>query len=146
MTQHPKPQASALDFESERRRETTAWERADGLGVDIVETTGESDGTFVVQLPDGSPHECYVVQDGGQYRGFCSCKGYRHHFADTSEACAHLCALRKRDVLHDTVPDVDDLEDDDGEDVQEDGDETDAEDDVEESPIVDSRRLSEGEA
>jgi hypothetical protein len=80
--------AERLDFEAARDAQTTSWERADPRRA-LIERWGRYG--YLVTLPGGSAHFCALGRRNGELRGFCKCKGFRHH----SGPCAHLCTVRK---------------------------------------------------
>lgn len=83
----------SLDFESEQRRQSTSWERADARQASI-----EAIGTYGyrVSLPDSdNEHVVAIGKREGLYVGYCECRGFEYN----PGPCAHLCALRKADYL-----------------------------------------------
>jgi DNA-directed RNA polymerase specialized sigma24 family protein len=81
-------QTERLDFEAARDASTTSWERADPKAA-LIERWGRYG--YLVTLPDGDAHFCALGRRDGTLRGFCKCKGFRHH----AGPCAHLCTIRK---------------------------------------------------
>jgi DNA-directed RNA polymerase specialized sigma24 family protein len=80
--------AERLDFEAARDADTTSWQRADPQRA-LIERWGRYG--YLVTLPDGDAHFCAIGRRDGELRGFCKCKGFRHH----AGPCAHLCTIRK---------------------------------------------------
>ena len=88
-----------LSFEAERDREDSdSWARADPAAA-LVEP--KSEHAWIVSLPDGEDwHHVALVFDNGHYVGRCDCPGFEYH----EGPCAHLCTIRKADVVG--YPDV----------------------------------------
>lgn len=93
-------QTERLDFEAARDASTTSWQRADPREA-LIERWGRYG--YLVTLPGGDAHFLGIGRRNGEIRGFCKCKGFRHH----SGPCAHLCTIRKaawaNDQLGETI-------------------------------------------
>lgn len=93
-----------LDFATERDDASTSWERADPTATLIEQIAWNR---WLVTLPDGeSVHEVRLERERGAWIGDCHvvdgdrCPGFAFH----SGPCAHLCVIRKADVV--AVPDT----------------------------------------
>ncbi len=100
------PDALALldrqDFLLERDDETGSWRRADPMAALIERVSAYG---WKVLLPEGEDaHRVALAYDAdkNQYVGRCDCDGYEYH----EGPCAHLCTLRKADVLEGEIRDA----------------------------------------
>lgn len=80
---------SGAEPEPLKFEKTGTWARAEANGIIVKPYKGRH---FVVRLTDSeSGHVCSLSRDGdGEYRGYCSCRGYQYH----DGPCTHLWALR----------------------------------------------------
>lgn len=83
-----------LNFRAERG--STSWDRADPRHALIEET--DAPGGYTVTLSGGNAHRVAYEKRDGAYRGRCDCKGWEYR-DDPHSPCAHLCTLRKAEVL-----------------------------------------------
>lgn len=87
-----------LNFEAERDRESTSFDRADPTAA-LIEQQHEH--AWTVSLPDGEgTHRVVLGLENGSYTGGCSCDGFEYH----DGPCAHLCTIRKAAAIG--YPDV----------------------------------------
>lgn len=127
--------ARRIDPYEARDAETGAWERATNESVENVEDLEER-GRFAVTFSDGSDHQVVLVEDDAGYVGACDCNGFAFHGDQPGAGCAHVYLLCQMDALSsNTVPEVDDVDVIDGDDMDVDVVEhgADAGDDVQEA-------------
>lgn len=84
-----------LDFERERDRATTSWERANPRAA-MIERSSPVD--YVVTLRDGDAHAVVYARERGAFVGWCDCRGFQYRDDDASP-CAHLSTLRKAEWM-----------------------------------------------
>jgi hypothetical protein len=78
-----------LDFEAERDRDSTSFDRADPTAALIEQKHLHA---WTVSLPDGEgTHRVVLGLEDGFYTGGCTCDGFEYH----DGPCAHLCTIRK---------------------------------------------------
>lgn len=88
--------AREVDFLTERDDGTSSWQRA---STETARVRYVSPTVYVVAL-DGGRHLCTLHETPqGFYRGACDCKGWEYN----DGPCAHLCALRMADYVHETT-------------------------------------------
>jgi hypothetical protein len=90
--------AEPVDFLEERDARSTSWERAAPLAP-ATEIRQLNRHTWLLQLPDGSPHVTVLLRRQGAYRGWCDCNGWEYR-DDATSPCAHLCTLRQGAFAH----------------------------------------------
>lgn len=88
----------SLDFEIERDRDTTSFDRADPSTALIEQKHAH---VWTVSLPDGEgTHHVMLGFEDDSYIGCCTCEGFEYH----DGPCAHLCTIRKAHQIR--YPDV----------------------------------------
>jgi hypothetical protein len=89
-----------VDFLTARDDTTSSFQRARD---EVARVRYVSPVAYTVSLSEGEHrHLCTLHEDEqGRYRGSCDCKGWR--FSDGP--CAHLCALRMADYVHEETVD-----------------------------------------
>lgn len=86
--------SDVLDFEGVREQFPNRWDRADPRDALIERRNAHG---WTVWLTDGAdPHGVALCRDGDQFIGRCDCDGFCYH----DGPCAHLCAVRKADVVN----------------------------------------------
>ncbi|WP_058365739.1 SWIM zinc finger family protein [Haloparvum sedimenti] len=77
-----------LDFQRLAGTEETSWQRGEPRAASIKRASRIG---WRVALPGGEPHTVALAIDGGEWTGYCDCKGFKFN----AGPCAHLCTLRK---------------------------------------------------
>ncbi|MFB6270600.1 MAG: SWIM zinc finger family protein [Halobacterium sp.] len=87
--------ATPVEFETERDRRSTSWERAAPMA-DDTEIRALNRFAWTVQLPDGQRHVTALLRRQDWFEGWCDCRGFEYN----DGPCAHLCTLRQAAFVH----------------------------------------------